>query len=268
MSMNEQATKERGRKEGRSPSYPAISLGAAIERAQIILDKEKRHYAPITAIFTHWGYGPKSSMGILLLAALKKYGLVEDRGAGDSREARITELAWKILTDDRPNSEERAALLREAALNPSIHQKLWRDYDGQLPSDENLKHRLVHEDKFTRGAVDDFVRQLRATIRYANLEESDTLLVSDEDKPPTEEDRKMPSTRDISQIHQTELPPPPIMETLGIPDQEFKLALSEGKSAYIKVPHTLGKADWIKINNLLKVLKPSDLDSIEEDTND
>jgi len=255
--MNEQGSKERGKKEGRSPSYPAISLGTALERTRTIMEKEKRHYASLVTIFGHWGYGPKSSAGILLLAALKKYGLVEDKGSGDSREAKITDFAWRILVDDRPNSNERAALIREAALNPTIHQKLWRDYDGQLPSDENLKHRLRIEDGFTSGAVDDFIRQFRATIAFAKLEETDSLSAYEEDKLSTKEDQVMPPARDISQPDRTPSPPPSLTgENPKMGEQRFEVGLSQGQITYFKAPPSMTPEDWEKIRALLNVLAP------------
>lgn len=249
--MNEEAKKDRGKKEGRSPGYPAVSMAAALERARTVMEKEKRHWVPLSTIFGHWGYGPKSSMGILLLAALKKYGLVEYKGSGDSREARITDLAWRILVDERPVSPERDGLIQEAALSPVIHQKLWNEYKGQLPSDENLKHRLVTEEGFTTGAVDDFVRQFRATISFAKLGDSDSLSGHDEDKSPSEEEIIMPETRPLESPKQQHVPG---SAQLG-PDQEFKVKMSEGM-AYLRVPHILRREDWEKIQKLLEVIEP------------
>ena len=45
-------------------------------------------------------------------------------------------------------------------------------------------------------------------------------------------------------------------EQTQLPAQEFKLALSGGQFAYIKVPHDLKQADWEKLEGLLKVLAP------------
>ena len=42
-----------------------------------------------------------------------------------------------------------------------------------------------------------------------------------------------------------------------LPAQEFKLALSEGQFAYIRVPHSLKGSGWEKIDGLLKILKPN-----------
>lgn len=256
--MNEQTSKERGKKEGRSPGYPAISVGAAIERAAILMEKGKRQFVPLPVIFTYWGYGTKSSMGMILLASLKKYGLIEDRGSLDAREARITDLAWKILVDDRPDSEERAFLIREAALNPAIHRKLWNDFSGQLPPDDHLKHTLLTKEGFTRRAVDDFIRQFRATIQFAKLEESDRLVGHEEDKTRDEKEYAMPPELDKRSTEQKFQPPLPIPPPVAGPSQEFNMALSEGKTAYLRIPHSLNRADWDKLSKLLDVLEPPD----------
>ncbi len=181
--MVQAAVAERKKKD-RSPSYPAIDLETALERARQLLSKEGRHYAPISAILQHWGYATKSSGGLLTTAALKKFGLLEDQGSGENRKARITDLAYRILIDDRPNSEQRAALIREAALTPPIHAELWQERgpDGSLPSDVTLRFTLRTERGFTETAASDLINEFRQTIAFAGLDQTDTMSGSVEDK--------------------------------------------------------------------------------------
>lgn len=256
--MNEQPQKERGKKEGRSPGYPAINLETALDRARLVMDKEKKHYAAQATLFGHWGYGPKSSMGMLVLAALKKYGLIEYKGAGDSREAKLTDLAWRILVDDRPISDERMALVREAALNPAIHQKLWHDYDGQLPSDENLRHRLLTVEGFTTGAVDDFIREFRETITFAKLEEPDSLLGHEEDKKSPESEGQMSPIPQNAARDERVMPPvtassPPAQSTAT---GTIQFPLSAKKWVKLELPYQLSEEEWQRIINALAVFKP------------
>ncbi len=276
--MSEQTTQRTRKKEGRSPGYPAISLGSALERAKTIMEKEQRHYAALPTIFGHWGYGSKSSMGILLLAALKKYGLVEYKGSGDSRQARITDFAWRILVDDRPESPEREELIREAALNPSIHQKLWRHYDGLLPSDENLRHQLLTEEGFTTGAVDDFIRQFRATIEFAGLKESDSLSGHEQDKSAIREENVMAQTTQTTTggaqtgVHLGG--GPPAVDRLNVPAGQAQMGniafpLSPTKWVHIQLPYGLTKKEWSQILKKLDVFKDGFMDpaELEEDDN-
>jgi hypothetical protein len=91
-------------------------------------------------------------------------------------------LAFRILLDDRPDSSERAALIKQAALRPKIHNSLWRKYGAELPSDSNLKHALIFEFRFNENTVDEFIKEYKETIRFAGLTSSDKLSPSDEDK--------------------------------------------------------------------------------------
>ena len=102
--MTDQSHEKRKKKEGRSPSYPAIDLPTALDRARIVREKESRHFVNLATVLGHWGYGPRSSQGLLVLAALKKFGLFEERGKGQAREFKLTDLAWNILIDEREES--------------------------------------------------------------------------------------------------------------------------------------------------------------------
>src|ERR1700736_3830256 len=75
---------------GRSPSYPAINLETAIQRARVLWETERQHAASVDTIVKHWGYKSLNGPAALSLAALKKFGLVEDEGAGPARTARLT----------------------------------------------------------------------------------------------------------------------------------------------------------------------------------
>jgi len=257
--MTEQTDEKKKKKEGRSPSYPAVDLSTALVRAQAIKEKEGRHFANIPTIMTHWGYGAKSSQGFVVLAALKKFGLLEDRGTGGAREFRLTELAWNILIDTREVSVERESLIRKAALSPDIHRKLWEEYGADLPSSENLRFRLLSQERFTSGAVDDFIAEYKRTISFANLKESDSLNGHEEDKTAMQEERIMPGTQPISSLEAKTRNPvePQKSETTGAV-HEFNMALSDGKTAYLRIPHSLKKGDWEQINKLLAVLEPAD----------
>src|SRR4051794_41034670 len=109
------------RKRERSPSYPAISLGPAVEKAKDLYAIERSYLTPIDTILKDWGYRPRSGAGLVTVAALLKFGLLEDEGSGPNRKAKITEFAQRIIRDNREESPDRERLLREAALRPQIH---------------------------------------------------------------------------------------------------------------------------------------------------
>lgn len=189
--MAEDTQVERKRKKVRSPSYPGINLERAIERAEAVYAKEERHPAPIDALLAHWGYSPRSGPGLVTIAALKKFGLLVDQGAGARREARLTDLALRIILDKREGSLDRKRAIQEAALRPGIHHELWEEYGGTLPSDTNLEYKLTVQRGFTAAAAKEFLRELRDTIEFAKLEESGTISPDDGDKWPQEQETAM-----------------------------------------------------------------------------
>jgi hypothetical protein len=170
MTQNSQPVKKH---KGRSPSYPGISLDAAIEKAQVVYQQQNKHFGPVAAINAAWGYAPKSGPGTVALAALKKFDLLEDEGVAAQRKARLTELARLILL--KPAGEERQQAIREAALRPPIHAELWEKYGGNLPADDNLRYELVGERGFTESGATEFLAEFRRTIEFAQLDNSVTV---------------------------------------------------------------------------------------------
>lgn len=169
--MSEQMQEERRKRKGRSPSYPGIALGDAIEKARVLYEKEGRHPAYLDDITGHWGYKPKTGPGLVAIAALKKFGLLEEV---EGRGARLTEFALSILLHDE-DSPERQQWVQEAALLPLIHQELWKQFEGRLPSDQNLRRTLVLQRGFTESGAHQFIRQFKSTIAFARLDEPDKM---------------------------------------------------------------------------------------------
>lgn len=155
----------------RSPAYPYLALPEALERTAQLRRAEGRHAVSVSVAMQHWGYKAESSTGYSCIAALKKYGLVDEEGVGENREVRLSPLALALLLDGDAGSPERAAALRTAALNPRIHAELWERYGPELPSDQTLRRFLLLEKNFNEASVDEFVAEYRATIAYAGLSE-------------------------------------------------------------------------------------------------
>jgi len=172
------------RKRTRSPAYPFINLETALGRAKQFYDKEQRNAANVSVAMTHWGYTNDSSNGAQTIAALTSYGLLGGEGMGNQRKVRLTQNALRILLDARPDSKERADLIKQAALSPKIHQQLWEKWSTALPSDAQLRHTLLFDwpVPFNDKAVDGFIREYRDTISFAKLTESDKVGSEVEDK--------------------------------------------------------------------------------------
>jgi hypothetical protein len=118
----------------------------------------------------HWKYTEASSGGLQTVAALKSYALMEDvGGSGKARQLKLSDLALRILLDQRPDSEERAGYVREAALAPNVAAEVYDRWPDGLPSDSTLNHFLVLERKFNEGAAVTAIKILKENQRFANV---------------------------------------------------------------------------------------------------
>lgn len=245
----ESAPPEYRKKRPRSPSYPAIGLEQALERARVIYEHEHRNQAPITAILQHWGYKPGSGAGNVAVAALRKFGLLEADGSGASRRGRLTDLALRILLDVREDSPERLNAIQAAALEPSIHQELLAKYPEGLPSDPTMISYLTMERQFTDGAARELVSELRETLAFAGLSaEGDTLKEQDPDK----ESPEVPYMPPAAPQAPSRLAPPLLRST---EERTYRLPLLS-KEITLQGEFPLDAADWEQLRRVLDVMKP------------
>lgn len=156
----------------RSPAYPAVSVNVALKKAEEFYKVEGRNEAFLTVALSHWGYSPTSGNGLKLVAALSSYGLAIVSGSGKNRKLKLSDLALRILLDNREGSSEKTQLIQSVALKPKIHQKLWNLWKGDLPSVANMNHHLIFDEGFNERFVGSFVKDYIETIEFAGLTNS------------------------------------------------------------------------------------------------
>lgn len=154
----------------RGPSYPAVTLEQAIERAQVFYGHERRNSAPTSAAAKHWGYSESSSSWRIVLSALIQFGLMEDHGSSANRFVKLTELALDVLLDS-PDSPKRLDAIRIAVRLPKLYGEILNKWSAdELPSDQTLKYFLLREKGFNAGSVDSFIKDFRVSIFFAKLD--------------------------------------------------------------------------------------------------
>lgn len=238
-------------KRERSPNYPAISLSQAVERAKELYKVEKRYLAPIDTVLGHWGYRPKSGGGLVAVAALLKFGLLEGEGSGPARRVKITDVAQRIIRDTREVSPDRDRLLREAALRPKIHRELWDRFGGSLPSDSNLQHTLIFEYGFTDGGAVEFIRQFKATIAFARMNEADEDDTDDfSNLPAVISEAEPPSAQRRPAEHVATYIPANPGRALPIP------IMGSDQWPTLYLPGRITEADWTQMMAVLEAMKP------------
>jgi len=248
----------------RSPSYPSIDLEMALSRAKEFFKEERMNSAAVTVALKHWGYTAKSGMGLVVLAALIKFGLLADEGAGEQRKVKLTELARRIILDDRSNSPERDAAIREASLTPPIHRELWDQYKGILPSDENLGYELKFNKGFSDSGVQEFIRELRSTVAFAKLSTSGSISTEDRDKGQGPKEPE-PKSKDLFSLFNPFEEPKKGMEQQVLardqhPKQKeqqiIRIPLLGNEWVSMQLPVPMSESSWKQMEAVLTAMKP------------
>lgn len=209
MAQEAAATKPSKAKKHRSPAYPAIPLKTAIERARALYEKEKRHPAPMAVAAKHWGFSEKSSGGQSAVAALIHFGLLADAGTGKARTVKLTDLALRILLDQRPDSPEVMEAIKRAAMHPKIHAELFKKYGIPLPSDESIRTYLILDRSFNEAVVNDLIKEFKDTLTFAKILASDTVEDEDEGDDDTDPREEPPIEKDLPPSIKKNLQSPP-----------------------------------------------------------
>jgi hypothetical protein len=161
-------------KRDRSPNFPAIGLGRAMERAQQLYNRARRYEARLPEVASAWGLAAKSSATLQTAAALIAFGLAEDSGSGEARKIKISDLGWRILEDQRPGIREKG--LAEAALRPKLIADYAEHWKAGRPDDNFCISELKIERGFTEEAAARFLRVFDETIQFASSSRPDKVV--------------------------------------------------------------------------------------------
>jgi hypothetical protein len=142
----------------RSPNYPALSLPEAIEAVTKIHAAEQHLAAPKEVVAKHLGYASFHGLAGRIVSAMEKYGLLED--VNDDK-VKVSPLAMSILFPSGPEEKQRA--INEAAFKPPLFAAIKEEWQGERPSDQNLRVYLVRK-KFGSDALDRVIEIYKQTM--------------------------------------------------------------------------------------------------------
>jgi hypothetical protein len=178
----------------RSPNFPIISLPQAVQRIEAIYDREQTVPADTHTIANHLGYSGLNGASLKMISALRKYGLLELAGP---EALKVSPLAMTIM---HPASEaEKREALREAANGPALFRQLNDVFDGQRPSETNLRSWLLRNG-FAKSAVDNVIKAYGETMDLVGESRSGynvpAVLPDDEpERAPMHQSRVEPTAR-------------------------------------------------------------------------
>jgi hypothetical protein len=149
----------------RSPNYPAVGLREAVERVRKLYEADGKAGAPDKLAAIHIGFASAHGQAMAVLAALKKFGLIEPSNGRMVPTQRAIEIINLPEADPR-----RLQALKEAALSPAVYSELTQQHkETGFPADDVLQSELVTYKGFNRSAVAGFVKDLKDTLQFAGL---------------------------------------------------------------------------------------------------
>ena len=144
----------------RSPNYPLMDLGTALEAVRPALKAENRNKMSRSVLAKHLGYNSLNGRALGKIGAIRAYGLID--GSGD--ELRVSDDAVTALLNPDRGLVYREALKRLAD-KPTLFQEIQKQYPADLPSESNLSFWLVQQKRFTQEAAGKAAKTFLATMR-------------------------------------------------------------------------------------------------------
>lgn len=172
MTEEQQVSVIKGKRD-RSPGYPFIPLGTAVQRLEAFESYFGRHATPANRVAPAWGMKDGSSAADQTLAALRSYGLVDYNGTGPKREVSISEEGRRYLRAQQDSVKE--AVLKQSALRPKTIRKFWALWGADRPRDPVAIDTLTLENGFSDTGAASFLAVYDATVAFAKLTMSDKL---------------------------------------------------------------------------------------------
>lgn len=149
----------------RSPGYPAIDLGRAIDIVRKIHAANRTNAIERDAAVKDMGYSGVTGASGKMLANLLHFGLLEKAGKGG---VRVSQLAVEVLHPD--NESKRREALVGAAFTPELFDQIRTKFpDGGVPSENALRSYLA-KSGFAESAISPAVTSFIETCRFLEQE--------------------------------------------------------------------------------------------------
>ena len=216
----------------RSPNYPAIDLGEAVELLRKLYPSVQRGEFTAADTVTPWGYSSVSGSVRSRIGALRQYGFLEQKKGGN---ARLSARALTLILRQPASNEHRSAL-RDAALEPPLFREMY-DSGKHLAADDALRQHLVVERNFADSGAERFAEVLRTAMTLAGLADSDTMTGIDDGEFEQPEDEEEDKGDMVSK-------------------DKFVLSLSGGATAVrLEFPLPLTEKMWQQLTGMVEAIK-------------
>ncbi len=237
----------------RSPNYPRIDLGKAVERTrQLYRAVERGEFTSVDAAKA-WGYSRPNGLSQKIFGALKQYGLVEQR---KGQNGTITPRGVTVSLRDATSAEYVQAL-EEAAEEPPLFAELLAEGRANSARDALLQHLVVNRD-FTTDGASRFIDVFQATKPFATQAAEDEVAEGDHVSDGEADDGLAP----VGDIRDNRGEPASHQGGARVADNATRLPLrlSGGYVAVVELPAAMTEQAWAHMLQYLEVMKPAYVD--------
>jgi hypothetical protein len=228
----------------RSPNYPLMSLGPALEAIRPAYKKENRNKMSRSVLAKHMGYNSLNGRALGKIGAVRAYGLIE----GSGEELRITDDAVKALMAPA-DSQERLDALGLLANRPALFQELRKDFPNTMPSLHNLQYALVKR-QFTEDAAEKAAKSYLATMNLAGGIQDDYNPPDEEEEPEMTQAQLSPQAKRLLDLPASSLKQPAVVHP-GMLQEVFNL--EEGPVTLI-FPAALSSDSYQDLEDRLEIV--------------
>lgn len=237
----------------RSPRYPRISLGSALDHAKSIYQGAHRSAISSDTAYKLMGFSGKTGSSAAALGAIRQFGLVD----GLRGDLKISALALSIFEPE--SIFEYAAAVEKAAFNPDIFQEISAQFGGRIPpADEPIRAFLIRNHDFSSAGANDCIAALRETL--LEVERFTEVRVVDRDEAAAENLVRTPEPSVQSQSTPAMDAEELISHDPGIPVRVAKLPLSKESEAEIRITGKITATGIDRLIAYLDVMKDAWLD--------
>lgn len=152
-----------GGKRDRSPAFPQVPLGEAVDRLVAFEKHFGRHPAPLDRAGAAWNLKQCGD----ILAALRYFGFLEYVGTADARQVAITDEGRNLLRAQQESTKRE--IIQRAALRPKEIAKFWPIWGSDRPPEDVCLDELILRNGFSVRGAPLFLASYDATIAFAGL---------------------------------------------------------------------------------------------------
>lgn len=237
----------------RSPNYPQIDLGAALDLMRAAYKAEGRNKMSRAVLASHFGYGSLNGRALAKIGAVRAYGLIDGR----EDDLRITTDAIDCL-EAPEGSADRASALARCAIRPSVFKEIAAEYPT-LPSEQNLRFHLIKKTYTAEAAgkaAQNYLNTMRLVADAGGAFDSAGLEDPSSDDPQPVEAHASP-TRSVAQTAAATpgVGPVSLSQLQHLPGEGMQQAvfpLAEGP-VYLNFPSELTSDGYAELSEYLQI---------------